>query len=117
MTHHTTQEPPIVIDKRLSFDNLLNMTKIVNLKAFREDVEKYVKLMEKDEDEELIVMKRSKALFKITPPVESTWETIIDFTEYQPGGMPADEVLKLFDENIASRKLKKHGQPNSEKHR
>lgn len=85
------------------------MTKIVNLKAFREDVEKYVKLMEKDEDEELIVMKRSKALFKITPPVESTWETIIDYTQYRPGGMPVEEALALLREYVANRKKRKHG--------
>ena len=97
------------IAKRLSFDKLLPMTKIVNLKAFREDVEKYVKLMEKDEDQELVIMKRSKALFMITPPVERTWETIIDYTQYRPGGMPADEALEQLRINIANRKKVKNG--------
>ena len=99
--------PPI--DKRLSFDNLLNMTKIVNLKAFREDVDKYIQIMEADEDQELVIMKRSKALFKITPPVESTWETIIDYTQHRQGGMPVDEALEQLRINIANRKKVKNG--------
>ena len=112
---HVSNErlPTSQIDKRLSFDNLLSMTKIVNLKAFREDVDKYIKIMEADEDQELVIMKRSKALFKITPPVESTWETMVDFTEYYPGGIPAEEALKIFDDHLAKRKAKKNYGPSN----
>jgi len=73
------------------------MDNIVNLKELRENMAKYSKRVEKGDS--FIVMKRSKPLFRISPvDEEEGWETVIDFTKYQKGGMPADQVIKALEE-------------------
>jgi antitoxin (DNA-binding transcriptional repressor) of toxin-antitoxin stability system len=65
------------------------MTKI-GLKEFRQDVEKYAR---KAKEGEVVVFKRSKALFRVAPLEEDPWEEIIDFTKIQTGGINIDDLL------------------------
>lgn len=65
------------------------MTK-VGLKEFKLNAEKYVEEARKDE---VIVFKRSKPLFRVTPLDEEPWEEVIDFTKIRKGGIDIDELL------------------------
>jgi prevent-host-death family protein len=67
---------------------------IVGLKELRENMEVYIKRV--DAGESLTVYRRSTPLFKLSPidDDESEWETIIDFTEINPNGVSAKDVLK-----------------------
>ena len=42
--------------------------------------------------ESFIILKKSKPVFKIVPIEEETWETIVDFTEIKPTGVPLEKV-------------------------
>lgn len=65
---------------------------IVGLKELREDMDKYIALVDKGES--FTVVRRSRPVFKIAPvDEESGWETIVDFTQIDKKGVPADEVL------------------------
>ena len=73
------------------------MVKIIGLKELREDTEKYITGAKRGQS--FLVVRRSKPIFKITPPVdewgdEGTWETVVDFTKIKPGGVPIGVVLK-----------------------
>ena len=70
--------------------NLMYMEKIIGLRELRENVEKYVDEVKKGKS--LIVVKRSKPLFKMTP-VEEEWEEVIDFTKIRKGGVRIKEIL------------------------
>ena len=72
------------------------MNNIIHLKDFRENVAKYTKRIEEHQDS-FIVMKRSKALFRITPVDEGGWETVIDFTKFRKEGIEAGELLKRLN--------------------
>lgn len=68
---------------------------IIGLKEFRLNAEKYISRIEKGES--FTVLKRSNPVFKLTPvDDEEMWETIIDFTEINPEGIPIEDVLKAF---------------------
>lgn len=45
------------------------------------------------EGHSFVVIKQSKPIFKITPIEEELWETVIDFTKIQKGGVDIDEIL------------------------
>ncbi len=67
----------------------------VALKDLRTNMEKYISRVSGGES--FTVLRRSRPIFKITPPEdddEGTWETVIDFTEISKNGVPASEVLK-----------------------
>ena len=66
------------------------MEQIIGLRELRENVEKYVDEVKKGKS--LIVVKRSKPLFKMTP-VEEEWEEVIDFTKIRKGGVRIKEIL------------------------
>lgn len=66
------------------------MEQIVGLKELRQDVEKYVGEVKKGKS--LIVVRRSRPLFKMTP-VEDEWEEVIDFTKIRKGGVSIEEIL------------------------
>lgn len=70
--------------------NLMYMEQIIGLRELRENVEKYVDEVKKGKS--LIVVKRSKPLFKMTP-VEEEWEEVIDFTKIRKGGVRIKEIL------------------------
>lgn len=66
---------------------------IVGLKELRENMETYIKRVQKGES--LTVVRRSEPVFRITPvdtDDEAGWETVIDFTKIRKGGVPAEEV-------------------------
>ncbi len=69
------------------------MEQIIGLKDLRLNMEKYAR--EIHAGKTLVVVKRSKPLFKISP-IEDQWEEIIDFTKIRKGGMPAGELLSLL---------------------
>ena len=68
-------------------------TQILGLKELRENMQKYASRVERGES--FIVVKKSRPLFKITSPDadEGLWETVVDFTKYRKGGIPAEELL------------------------
>lgn len=70
------------------------MENIIGLKELRKNVGAYAAEVKKGRS--FIVVKRSKPIFKITPPDEGAemWETVIDFTEFYKDGIPARELLK-----------------------
>jgi len=69
------------------------MDKFIGLKELRENMEKYVKRVKKGED--LIVMRRSTPLFKISSVEDSeeNWEEVIDFTKVKKGGVDIKDIL------------------------
>ncbi len=55
------------------------MEEIIGLREFRENVEKYARDVQKGGT--LLVVRRSKPLFRLAPPQEELWEEVIDFTK------------------------------------
>lgn len=72
------------------------MDKIVGLKEFRQDVDKYVKYAQKGDT--VLVVKKSKPFFRIGSPEDERWETLIDFTKIKKGGVDIDEILSRLGE-------------------
>jgi antitoxin (DNA-binding transcriptional repressor) of toxin-antitoxin stability system len=70
---------------------------IIGLKEFRLNAEKYITRIQKGES--FTILKRSTPVFKITP-LENTeaeiWETVVDFTEINPKGISAKELIKTI---------------------
>ena len=65
----------------------------VGLKELRENVENYI--TEVGKGKSFTVMRRSKPIFKISPPeTEDAWEPVIDFTKIQKGGVRIHDILK-----------------------
>ena len=74
-----------------------NRSNNVGLKELRENMETYIKRVHKGES--LTIYRRSEPVFRITPvdaDDEEGWETVIDFTEINPNGVPAKDVLKAL---------------------
>lgn len=72
------------------------MPKIIGLKDLRENTEEYIAAVKKGKS--FLVMRRSKPIFKVSPPVdewgdEGTWKTLIDFTKIKKGGVPIQDVI------------------------
>ncbi|MBI2450307.1 MAG: hypothetical protein HYV47_02080 [Candidatus Nealsonbacteria bacterium] len=69
------------------------MTNLVGLKELRENVDVYVSEVQKGKS--FIVMRRSKPIFKLSPPAEDSelWEQIIDFTKIKKGGVRIKDLL------------------------
>lgn len=68
------------------------MNNLIGLKELREDVNTYISEVKKGRS--FIVLRRSKPVFKISPPdAEELWETVIDFTKVKKGGVPLNELL------------------------
>jgi prevent-host-death family protein len=70
--------------------------KTVGLKELRENMEKYISRVDKGES--ITVLRRNQPIFRLTPVDEEEmgWETVIDFTEINPRGVPAQDVLKAI---------------------
>ncbi|MEK7181016.1 MAG: type II toxin-antitoxin system prevent-host-death family antitoxin [Patescibacteria group bacterium] len=65
---------------------------IVGLKELRENVEDYISRVEKGQS--FIVVRRSKPVFKISSPTEEdAWETVVDFTKINKGGVSISGIL------------------------
>ncbi len=68
------------------------MEKIIGLKELRQNTEKYIQAVEKGKT--FIIMRRSKPVFKLYPlDKEEQWETVVDITKIQKGGVPIKELL------------------------
>lgn len=73
-------------------------TAIIGLKDLRERTEDYISCVRKGKS--FIVVRRSRPVFKITPVDEwgdeGLWETIVDFRQIKPEGVPAHAILKAL---------------------
>lgn len=67
------------------------MENIVGLKELRQNLDKYAALVKKGKS--LIVIKRSKPVFRIEPLESEEWEEVIDFTKIRKGGVRPKELL------------------------
>ena len=68
------------------------MDKIVGLKELRNRLDFYANEVKKGRS--LIVVKRSKPLFKVSPLDEvEQWEEVADFTKIRRGGVKAKDLL------------------------
>ena len=70
------------------------MKSLIGLKELRENMDTFAAEVRKGKS--FLVMRRSKPLFRITPPDDANelWETVIDFTEFYKNGIPANQLLK-----------------------
>ena len=68
-------------------------TSIIGLKELRKKASSYIAQVERGRS--FIVVRRSKPVFKISPPDEADelWETVIDFTKIKKGGVYAKDLL------------------------
>ena len=66
------------------------MEKIIGLKELRQGMEKYIRATKRGQS--LIVVRRSKPLFRITP-LEEQWEEVVDFTKMKKGGVVIQDIL------------------------
>jgi prevent-host-death family protein len=77
------------------------MDKIIGLKDLRQNLVVYASKVKKGQS--FVVVKRSKPLFKITPVDDGKdWETVVDFTEINPRGVPVEKVKRALDDMLAS---------------
>ncbi len=69
---------------------------IIGLKELRENMETYISRVAKGES--FTVLRRNKPIFRLSPLDEEElgWESIIDFREINPRGVPANDVLKAL---------------------
>lgn len=71
------------------------MDNVIGLKELRENLGNYERLVKTGRS--FIVMKRSKPIFTIGPVDTDEWETVIDFTKFRKGGIPASELIKMLE--------------------
>ncbi|MCR4328809.1 MAG: type II toxin-antitoxin system prevent-host-death family antitoxin [Patescibacteria group bacterium] len=65
---------------------------VIGLKELRENAEHYISRVGKGES--FIIMRRSKPVFKISPPEDDElWERVVDLTKIKKGGVPIAELL------------------------
>lgn len=79
---------------------------IVGLKELRENMEVYIKRVNKGES--LTVFRRSTPLFQIAPIDEDddgNWETIVDFVKEFGAAVPATELLASMETYGQKRKI------------
>lgn len=65
---------------------------IIGLKELREHADTYISQVERGKS--FIVVRRSKPVFKISPPAEDNdmWESVIDFTHIKHGGVSLKDI-------------------------
>ena len=82
------------------------MKNIIGLRELRKNTEKYISQIKKGKT--FTVVRRSKPIFKISPVDEwgdeGVWETIVDFTKINPGGVSVARVRKALVEIKKERK-------------
>jgi len=84
------------------------MKKTVGLKELRENMDKYVRRVNKGES--FVVLRKSKPVFTISSvdDDEDMWDTVVDFTKIRNEGVPAEEVLRALKKmNEQDRKISK----------
>ena len=69
------------------------MKNLIGLKTLREHTDRYITEVKKGKS--FIVMRRSKPIFKLSPPDEEMeqWERVIDFTVLKKGGVDLKDLL------------------------
>ena len=69
------------------------MDTIVGLKEVRENINRFVKGVEKGRS--FLVVRKAKPLFRLTPleKQDEEWEEVIDFTKIKKGGIRIKEIL------------------------
>ena len=69
------------------------MENLIGLKELRENVDTYVSEVQRGKS--FIVVRRSKPIFKLSPPAEESelWERVIDFTKIRKGGVGVKDLL------------------------
>ena len=69
------------------------MENLIGLKELRENVDTYVSEVQRGKS--FIVVRRSKPIFKLSPPAEDSelWERVIDFTKIRKGGVGVKDLL------------------------
>jgi len=70
---------------------------IIGLKDLRLNTEKYINRLNKGES--FTVVRRSKPVFNMVPFDEDNdglWETVVDFTKINKGGVSAEKVYKVI---------------------
>ena len=93
------------------------MTKIINLKDLRLNMDDYISKVKKGDS--FLVMRRSEQVFKISPfefeevdPKEDAkgWKTLVDFRKLTGNkhGIDARKLLCLLQQSIKEDKLRKH---------
>ena len=67
---------------------------VIGLKELRENADIFISQVGKGRS--FVVVRRSKPIFKISPPDESDdlWEKVVDFTKIYKDGIPARQLLK-----------------------
>ena len=69
------------------------MEKVIGLKDLRENTKTYIK--EARRGRSFLVVRRSRPVFRITPPEEAeNWEQVIDFTGIKKGGVSIKNLLE-----------------------
>lgn len=71
------------------------MKKLLTINELRQNMPDYIKKIKKGAS--FVVYKRSEPVFRIGP-VEEQWETVVDFTEFEPMGVPASKILQAAAE-------------------
>ncbi|MDP3778978.1 MAG: hypothetical protein Q8R30_02980 [bacterium] len=69
------------------------MKNLIGLKKLRENTDMYIAEVQKGKS--FIVVRRSKPVFKLSPPDEEMeqWERVIDFTTIKKGGINLKDLL------------------------
>lgn len=67
------------------------MKKIIGLKEFRNNTDIWIRHIKQGHD--LIVLKRSEPVFKVSAINDGEWEEVIDFTKIKRGGVNIKELL------------------------
>lgn len=76
---------------------------IIGLKELRQHMEAYIRRVQKGGS--FIVVKKSRPVFKITPlEQEEEWETVVDFTEIDPLGVPSKKVATTLKHLLAKKR-------------
>ena len=71
------------------------MNNLISLKDLRIKLTSYTKRVEEKGDS-FLVLRKSKPVFKIVPVEDESWETVIDFTQIDPKGVPARKVAETL---------------------
>jgi antitoxin (DNA-binding transcriptional repressor) of toxin-antitoxin stability system len=90
----------------------IDSNKDVTTIGFRELREKSDKIIaDVEAGKSFLVKRKSKALFRIVPVEEEVWNTVIDFTEIDPEGVPIGEVISAIEE-LKREQPEKYGRQN-----
>ena len=67
------------------------MQKLLTLNELRQNMQTYIDKVSKGDS--FTVYRKSKPVFTISPVDESSWETVVDFTKIQKGGVEIHDLL------------------------